>query len=302
MNMPNDEKIMAAVVLIGGPDSGKTNFIIRLWLAIRGNAGGIKQDGLPDRLEYLQSGGQKLLSGEFVGHTAHDVYNETIIPCLVTRKGKSEKGHLIVPDCSGERWMSIYNKREWSTQWEEHFSENTGCLIFIRATSDQIISPLDWVQCERLWGGAVAPNDGEKYSTPTQVVITEWLQFIRSAFVKKIGNRVLPRVGIVVAAWDRVPQESKTSGPMAYIAQEFPLLAQFIRANDDIFDFAVFGTSIAGGDFDHEPGFKEKCLGQNDPLENGYVVHELLGSLRQTSDLTLPVTWAMGVDFKLGDA
>lgn len=300
--MSNNEKIVASVVLIGGPDSGKTNFITRLWLAILDNAGCIKQDGLPNHLEYLQSGGQTLLSGEFIGHTAHDVYNETIIPCLMTKKGNAEKGNLIVPDCSGERWMSIYNKREWSTQWEGHFSENTGCLIFVRATSDQIVSPLDWVQCERLWGGAMAPNDSEKYSPPTQVVITEWLQFIRSAFVKKIGNGVRPRVGIVVAAWDRVPQESKASGPMAYVAQEFPLLAQFIHANDDLFNFAVFGTSIAGGDFDHEPGFKEKCLEQNDPLENGYVIHELFGSPQQAPDLTLPVAWAMGVDIKSGDA
>ena len=41
---------ISSVVLVGGPDSGKSNYIFRLWLAMSQGGGKICRDGLPDRL------------------------------------------------------------------------------------------------------------------------------------------------------------------------------------------------------------------------------------------------------------
>jgi Double-GTPase 1 len=293
-------KPISSVVVIGGPDSGKSNYIFRLWLAINDANGAIRADGLPDHLDYLQTGSQSLLRGEFAQKTPHDVFAENVIPFKMDQVGVSRSGKLIVPDCYGERWISIYKKREWTKEWEERIAEPCGFLIFVRASSDQIVTPLDWVQCEKLWGAPI--GDGEVTDTvmPTQIVITDWLQFIRRAFNDRIGGEFRPRVGLVVAAWDRVPQDRQAEGPSAYIAREFPLLAQFVQSNDDSYDFAAFGVSVAGGDFVHEPGFKEKSLNQLDPLSEGYAVHELDGGSVKDPDLTLPIAWVMGFREKVG--
>jgi hypothetical protein len=206
--------------------------------------------------------------------------SEDIIPFKITANGVVRAGKLIVPDCYGERWMSIFRKREWSKEWEERISEPCGVMMFVRASSNQIVSPLDWIQCERMWGFPVGNGAQQELVPPTQVVMTDWLQFLGKAFSRRISDGIRPKIALVVSAWDRVPQDRQAVGPSSYIADEFPLLAQFVQSNDDVFDFCAFGVTIAGGDFDQEPGFKEKSLAQDDPLSGGYVVHELGGGPR----------------------
>jgi hypothetical protein len=306
-----------SILLVGGPDSGKTNFVVRSWLAIKRGNGLVCRDGNPDKLEYLEAGVQKLLCGEFVEHTPREVYNENKIPCVLVANAQRRPGVLVIPDCGGEQWMEIYHKREWSTAWEEQISDRCSCLVFVRASSKEIIAPLDWVQCEHVLGAPVteagdlakfeargargaggAENDKEiedQFKASTQVVLSEWLHFMRKAFTARVASGFRPRVGIVVAAWDRVPRDRQGDGPLKYIAREFPLLSQYLSANDDQFDFAAFGVSVAGGDFDDEPGFKEQCLSQSeDPLTFGYVVYEHTNQIGNTSDLTYPLAWAMG--------
>ena len=35
-----------SVLLVGGPDAGKTNFLIRLWMSLQDQSGWLKADGL----------------------------------------------------------------------------------------------------------------------------------------------------------------------------------------------------------------------------------------------------------------
>ena len=93
-----------------------------------------------------------------------------------------------------------------------------------------------------------------------------------------------------------MPGVRKAAGPAAYIAEEFPLLAQFLKSNRDLLDFAVFGVTIAGGDFKDEPGFKEVSLAKENPLSGGYVVHDLGPAPATEGDMTLPVAWALGIE------
>jgi hypothetical protein len=291
---------ISSVVVVGGRDSGKSNYIFRLWLAINSGKGAIAADGLPDQLEYLQTGSQSLLKGEFAQRTQHEVFAENVIPIKIPRDGGVRKGKLVVPDCQGEVWMDVFRKRRWTREWEDRITDPCGFLIFVRPTSDEIVTPLDWVQCEKTWGAAIGEGEPSENVIPTQVVITEWLQFIAKAFSDRIGSGFRPRVAIVIAAWDRVPQDRQGEGPSEYLIKEFPLLGQFIRANADIFDLSVFGVSIAGGDFANEPGFREQSLDKADPLSAGYTLHELGSSPVKDPDLTLPVAWAMGFLQKVG--
>lgn len=289
---------LSSVVLVGGPDSGKSNYIFRLWLAMNQGGGKLSCDGLPEHLDYLQAGSQSLLKGEFAQHTPIDVMSENVIPFKIGEGSGAHFGKLIVPDCFGERWMSIYRKREWSKEWEDRISQPCGILMFVRATSDQIVSPLDWIQCEQMWGAAIVDGVQPELVTPTQVVMTDWLQFFDQAFASRRAHGLRPKVAFIVSAWDRVPQDRQADGPSAYLSREFPLLSQFIEANDDKFEFAAFGVTVAGGDFDHEPEFKKQSLDQDDPLSGGYVMHELNGAAATVKDMTLPISWITGFEME----
>lgn len=287
-----------SVLLIGVQDAGKTNFLSRLWLTLEAGGGILTKAGLPSDLDYLKTGADHLLKGDFAPHTPQDVYDKTEIPVKTTSNGHEFLGNLIVPDLPGEQVLSVFRTRQWSNEWEDQIRSGCGCLLFVRVDSPELIAPLDWMNCPDHFGSplpdASPQKDQEnKAKPPTQVVLVDWLQFLRKAFTERVSGSYKPRVGVVVAAWDLAPNDQKGAGPEAWIASNLPLLSQFIQANDDEFEFAYFGVSVAAGDLGADPDFKASYL-KGDPRRAGEVVHALSGPVETSTDITLPVAWALG--------
>jgi hypothetical protein len=288
-----------SVLLIGVPDAGKSNFLFRLWLALDSGLGILSKAGLPSDLDYLKTGADHLLKGEFAPHTPRDVHDATEIPVKSSLNGREVLGTLMVPDLPGEQILSVFRARQWSGDWENRISAGCGCLLLVRVDSKELIAPLDWLNCPIQLGGtplAVSPqkDTADQAKPPTQVVLVDWLQFLRKAFTDRVDGTYKLRVGIVVAAWDLAPQDQKVSGPGEWVRSNLPLLAQYIEANDDQFEFAYFGVSVTSGDLDADPGFKASYLKGN-PRSAGEVVHTLAGVIEASSDMTLPVAWALGI-------
>lgn len=128
--------------------------------------------------------------------------------------------------------------------------------------------------------------------------MTDWLQCLKRVFTDRISGSYRPRIGIIVAAWDRVPKDEQDLGPDKYLDTNFPLFKQFIDTNGEHFDFGTFGVSIVGGDFKNAPGFREEYLKGN-PHKSGYVVHSLNGIVEKSNDLTIPIVWAMGLNINI---
>lgn len=290
---------LRSVLLIGVQDAGKSNFVFRLWLMLHAGTGMLAGDGLPADLDYLNGGGNHLLQGEFAPRTSREVHDQTEIPVKSTSSGSDFKGTLIVPDLPGEQILSVYRSRQWSEDWENKIKDGCGCLIFIRVDSKELIAPLDWMTAASHFGdtlpAAVTQKDEDgKDKPPTQVVLVDWLQFLRKAFTQRVGGAYKPRIGIVVSAWDRVPEDQKGDGPAKWIAANLPLLSQYVDANEVDFDFEYFGVSVTEGDFDADPDFKAEYF-RRDPRKVGEVVHSLSGAIETTHDVTLPVAWALGL-------
>lgn len=289
---------LRTVLLIGVQDAGKTNFLSRLWLTLEAGGGMLTKAGLPSDLDYLKTGADHLLKGEFAPHTPRDVHNRTEIPVKTTSGGHEFRGSLVVPDLPGEQVLSVFRTRQWSSEWEDQIRSGCGCLLFVRVDSPELIAPLDWLNCPSHFGGPLPQaspqkDQADKAKPPTQVVLVDWLQFLRKAFTDRVNGRYTPRVGVVVAAWDLVPNEQKGAGPEAWIASNLPLLSQFIQTNDDEFEFAYFGVSVTSGDLAADPGFKASYL-KGDPRRAGEIVHSLSGTIETSTDITLPVAWALG--------
>src|SRR5882672_8717702 len=221
-----------SVLMVGLTDAGKTNYLSRLWIALDSGTGLLLKDGLPSELQYLEDGAEHLLKGEFAPRTQHGVEDRSEIP-VKAAQNPDFRGTLIVPDVPGEQVMRVYRTRQWSHEWEDRIVAGTGCLLFVRVDSDDLIAPLDWVTCPKLCGGvlpAVEPKKDEEGRAipPTQVVLVDWLQFLRKAFTARVGGSYIPRIGMVVAAWDRVPMDQKDAGPEAWIRANLPMLWQYV--------------------------------------------------------------------------
>lgn len=282
-----------SVLLIGGPDTGKSNFLFRLWLALDCGAGVLQKDGLPDELTHLASGADRLLRGNFADRTSKDFSESVRIPIKTVGAGG---GDLVVPDVGGEQVVDIQRNRAWSESWEELISENCGCLLFVRVDSQETVAPLDWHTCHDAFGAPVGGNqsDSDEPRIPTQAVLTDWLQFLRTAFTERVASRYRPRVAVVIAAWDRVPSDSRGGTPSSYLEENYPMLHQFMVSNPEDFEFQTFGVSVVGGDLRDDPPFRERYL-KGIPTDQGRVVHTLGNGVAETPDITLPVAWALGL-------
>jgi len=294
-----------AVLLIGGPETGKSNFLFRTWTHIDSSNGTIEKDGLPADAEYLRTGAELQLRGMFAGRTPQEVQVISRIPIRL-RRDSQKKAVLLVPDINGERINQIYHERKWSADWESLITEDTAYLFFVRIGSEQTVAPLDWITWHKLYcdipqptlaatnqdSGTTEPIEAalEAQKTPTQVILVDWLQFILAALRDKYPQIVRPRVGIVVTAWDCVANDF-LGGPLDWIGDNMPLIYQYCISNHDGFEFSFLGSSIFSGDPTKDPEFAEQ-LGQKDPRIEGYVLHS--PDNIKSGDFTIPITWALG--------
>ena len=282
------------VLLVGGPDMGKTNYLARLWgAAYKSETGILRADGLPDDLAHLNAILGSLLSGKFAERTKLDEHWHCEIPLKVAGEG-GFSGKLIVPDCPGEEWQRIYKNNEWSDVWEKQINQVRGCLCFVRPDSSELSAPLDWMTCWNHFGTGDVPIPLAN-ETPTQVEMVHWIQCLRFAHSARASLAGKMRVGIMVSAWDALPGNIRDRTPLEYLEENLPLLHQFMTTNAHACEFAAFGSSIAGGDLKGSEDFRREFQ-QADAMAAGYVIHELYGIREESPDHTLPVAWAMGLD------
>jgi hypothetical protein len=279
------------IIFVGGPGSGKSNYLFRTWIALERKKDRLISNGLPDELQYLHSGASVLLDGKFAPHTSKDTQPVCEIP-IVHRQDPSSKSTLVVPDATGELWLDLYEKREWPTRWDRLVTSKCGFLIFVCVGSPHNIVPLDWITCERTYGSGIAPAPT---GVPTQVMLVDWIQILRAISSAKLGSNYMPRLSVVISAWDRVPLDRQQEGPQQYLDTEFPLLAQFIRANAHGFDAKVFGLSVVGGDLELDPEFHKEYV-KSDPSNLGYTVYQSQKGLERSRDVLTPIYWALGFE------
>jgi hypothetical protein len=291
-----------SVVFIGGPNAGKSNYLFRLWLAIRSGKNALQKRGMPTDLDYLNTGAAALLAGRFADRTPTGAFNTTEIPIQWSSPDDvTNQGTIVVPDASGEECVQIFREREWSENWEEQVAKLPAWLLFLR--HDAKDDPLDWVQCQMLFskqGTDGVPEivknvKSDENVVPTQTVAVEWLQFIRDAMSDRGRRAIVPRVGLILSAWDTIPGEYAQEGPQKLLQREYPLLGHFLMANDQNYRVEYFGTSIVGGDLD-DIGFRDTFLNLTDPSTSGYIVMSKEGHLEKVDDLTLPIKWALSSD------
>ncbi|XIA63658.1 hypothetical protein ACFIOY_32045 [Bradyrhizobium sp. TZ2] len=176
--------------------------------------------------------------------------------------------------------------------------DDSAFLILVRVHSDEIRSPLDWIQVQNLFGpnanlqGQVAGQlpDGP----PTQVILVEWIQMIITLCKERSDPTVRPRIGILITAWDLLSEDEQAGGPSGYLKSQYRLLSDYLRSNGDRAEFATFGVSLFGGDLKMQPEFRDQFLNVGNPRERGFVDYSENGESKRSSDLTLPVMWALG--------
>jgi hypothetical protein len=245
--------VTSKILFIGGPRSGKSNYLFRCWIAIERELGRLVKNGLPADLDYLSAGAADLLEGRFAPHTSRDVAVTCRIPVAVHDQSGST-GEIVIPDMSGELWLDLYEKREWPVTLDEMLADSTGFVLFVQANSPYEVPSVDWVTCERYYKDQKQPQP--QAEAPTQVLLVEWLQIVRYELDRLVGASYTPRLSVVVSAWDRLRGEESRS-PETYLSMRLPLFSDYLVSRAHRFDASVFGVTVASGDLDKDSVFRD---------------------------------------------
>lgn len=277
-----------SVVLLGGPDSGKTNYVGRLWLALDARKGRLVAARQPEDITFVLEVADHLFSGNFAPRSAHtDARRDFEV--VVADREENEETAIVVPDISGELWRNAVQDCEIALDWMEELHRADGALLFVRVGSDQDVRPLDWVTSQRM----LAKLGGSGMTVlPTQVMLCELIRFLEITLADRPdGNR--PRLSVVVSAWDLVDPQTFRKGPKAYLDWEYPLLAGRLRDLDRL-DARVFGLSVVGGDLKADAAYRDQLLESGLDGHGWVAVEDDSGCWTKDADLTLPVAWVVG--------
>jgi hypothetical protein len=282
------------VVLLGGPDSGQTNYLVRLWRALKSRKAVLMAPRSPENIKYVESLIEYILRGQFVPHTDLNVdpaHQQLEIPIVKTAAPEDGEVTLEVPDVSGELWQRAIDHGEVPRAWMEALEVSRGALLFVRVDSKANVSAMDWVnnsELLRFLGKDVAPNPGGVTpSVPTQVALCEMLRFLDQTLVRTGDQK--PRVSVMITAWDLLNEVTAAEGPEAYLASEYPLFSGRLRDCSSL-DVRCFGVSIVGGDL-NEQKFQEEFF-ENEVDEMGFVTFtDENNAVCRDRDLSLPVAW-----------
>jgi hypothetical protein len=275
------------IILVGGPDSGKSNYLARLWLAFRSERFDLKPTATPEDIKYIESIAAHLLRGKFVPRTDKDD-NIRDFSVEVISQNKNITAQLVVPDMYGEIWEKAVRTLEIPEKWLNSLRNSSNAMIFVRVQSENNFEPLDWVVSQKLLKNGFG-DEASNSEIPTQITLIELLRFINDN-VKRAG-KTKPKVAVIVTAWDLLHADEQAEGPEKYLKKQFPMFSG--RLDDiDSLEVKVFGSSIVGGDFKVQDFLKAFLDKEID--DAGYIVfQEGDKSSEEIKDLTEPINWLL---------
>lgn len=278
--------VSTSILLVGGPDSGKSNYLARLWLALKSRRHGLRATATPENIEYIEEISAHLLHGIFVPKTEHEDVTRDFNAQIATVDGLFS-ADLSVPDVYGELWQKAVKSREIPQHWLDTMQEATCAILFVRVHSPNNFQPLDWVATQSLLRGKKSITANREL--PAQVTLIELLRFIEDTMSRQKGRK--PKVAIVVTAWDLLDPEERLMAPEVYLENEFPMFAGRLEDCCSL-DVKVFGCSIVGGTLKEGSEFTEEFLA-SDYNERGYVVLSDASGVKNIHDVTEPINWLL---------
>ena len=279
----------SSIIVLGGPDSGKTNYIGRLWLSLNSRRHALIATTVPPNIDYVLDTAEHLCAGRFAPRSEHTEARRDFEVVVSSANGQVT-AEVVIPDISGELWKGAVETAELETEWMEAMEKADGALLFVRVGSKENIDALNWVT-----SGPLLAKLGKKAKAgmPTQVMLCELLRFLELKLANRPDGKP-PRVAVVVAAWDSVDPATSTKGPEQFLARNYSLFAGRLR--DTTLHTRVFGLSIVGGDLQNNDEYREQFL-EGSIEDHGWVAAKDKADSKwfNNPDLTLPIAWVIGL-------
>lgn len=284
-----------SITICGFPESGKTTYLAALWHLVTARA-----DQTSLRFASLRNGDASHLNElaarwrDGLTQIRTDIRSKQLVTMNLL-DGSNASLRLTFPDLSGESYRVMFEDRDCAPAVAEVLNRGEGMLFFVHA--DRIRQPhlvVNVVSQSNALGSSIPSGQEVAWSprlAPTQVQIVELLQLLGLPPLQ-VSFR---RLAIVLSAWDKVADEGRT--PEEFLAEQLPLLDQYLRSGADGWSWRVYGISAQGADYERE---NEKLsdsqlakLQELRALDEPSMRIRVVSEGSESRDLTEPIAWLM---------
>lgn len=273
------------LVLLGGPNSGKTHFAGQLYGRLRRKAGRLllrREGGTPADLSALEDVLRSLARGHAAQHTSAQTWAEITLPIVDTA---GQVIDLRWPDYGGEQLNTAFQQRAISQAWRDRLRNASGWIVLIRLNAETTYPEA----LQRLREGAIdqATSAGRLSKWDANARWVELLQLLLYvAGHGSVQQIKTPRLVVMLSCFDELG--AQVALPHEILASQLPLVYSYIQSIWSPGAFSVWGLSALGRHLDERS--EDECFIDEGPENQGWVVGPD-GS--RSEDLTLPLDWLL---------
>jgi len=231
-----------SVLIIGGPNAGKTHFGGQFYgrLISRKFSYKIAPNNLPSDLTIFEDVINKLSEGKRAGHTEASANRN------IELKIDDQNGNKVVfafPDYAGEQVNFIVDNRRINNTWKQYIDTSSSWLLFVRLDD---LKPVEDI----INKGIPEPEEIKKRnSTPPPVKVSDAAYFVEllqmllyMKGIPSLSKITSPNLTIVLSCWDLLKQPENTV-PVEVLKERLPLLYHFLKNTWSNQSLSVIGLS-----------------------------------------------------------
>lgn len=270
------------VLIIGGPNTGKTHFGGQLYARLDSRQFEFKIDpqNRPSDITIFEDVIKSLFEGRRAAHTEAGANRS--IELKVTNE-KNQEILFTFPDYAGEQINSIVENRKVNKTWKAYINKSTSWILFIRL--DELTPVEDLIN-----KGIPSPEEIQNRKTQTPPVKTsdaaffiELLQIL--IYIKGLStlNKIdKPNLTVLLSCWDEI-NKPKNTIPSKLLKKRLPMLFDFLKNNWKESSLSILGLSSTEKALTDEPD--DEYIDQT-PIKFGYIITK---AGKRENDLTISI-------------
>lgn len=266
------------ILIIGGPNSGKTHFGGQLYLRFRCDEYNYKILTPPEDLTVFQEVVDCLYDGRSAEHTNTESHKNLGLEIIDQKENAIS---ISFPDYGGEQIRQIINSRQINDLWQNQIEDSNNWMLFIRLDKISEIEDIvnrslpEKVETSNKANSAFKISDNAFY-----VELLQMFLFTKGVSVKQ--DIELPRLMIILSCWDLLKTKDI---PPEILRKKLPLFNEFIMNLWNIDNLNIIGLSSTEKTLSNKKS--DNAYLNSSPEKFGYIV---LPDGKKEKDLTLLIS------------
>jgi hypothetical protein len=274
------------LLVLGGPDSGKTTYRAQLYQRIEHLPGELRLRSSVDDTTAIEKDVERLVQGLQPLHTNRSTYHSTTFS-VEDRAGRPLV--LEFADYDGEQVRKMSESNRMPLPWVERARQAQSWMYFLRIDP---VRPDKGFMTDPVGSAAhveSSPSTDMGSDQSPEISAIEVLQrllFSRGASLRHPLSS--PRLAVLLSCWDELTDGEGSLPPVAVLEKRAPLLYRFVAANWLPMHRQVWGLSSIEQRLPEKDPNRE--FARKGPEHFGFIVRD---DGQRDRDLTLPLGWLM---------